>query len=111
MTETIDLYGFGSFFSPQVSVPRDVDILILHRRIDRSSINFAIQCKVAIKSLIRNVDVVMLSKSEEQELAFLRKCRGKLLGRVTDTDPNGQLEAICRLTLAPSNPLRDSHAV
>jgi hypothetical protein len=103
MKETVDLYGFGSFFSSPGSAFRDIDILILHQRADFSSINFAIQCKATIKNLIRNVDVVMLSKSEEQELAFLQKCSGKLLGSVTDSDPSGQLEAICRLTLAPSN--------
>lgn len=96
---TVDLYGFGSFFSDHGSVPRDVDILILHQQVDSSSINFAIHCKAMIKSLIPNVDVVILSKSEEQELAFLRKCSGKLLGKVTDTDPSGQLEAIFRLNL------------
>ena len=111
MTETVDLYGFGSFFSDQGSVPRDVDLLVLHRRIDRSSINFAIQCKALIKSLIRNADVVILSKSEEQELAFLWKCSGKLLGMVADTDPNGQLEAIFRSPFMHSNPLRNFRAV
>ena len=103
MMETVDLYGFGSFFFPRGPVSRDVDILILHQRTDHSSIDFAIQCKAAIKTFIRSVDVVMLSRSEEKELAFLRKCRGRLLGRVTDTDPSRQLEAICRSALAPSN--------
>jgi hypothetical protein len=110
MTEAVDLYGFGSFFSAHGSAPRDIDILILHR-IDRSSIDFAIQCKTAIRNPIRNADVVLLSESEEQELAFLRKCRGKLLGTVTDTSLSDQLEAICRAILVSSSPLRGSQVV
>lgn len=104
MRESVSLYGFGSFFVPQSSTPRDIDILIVHQRADPASIGFAIQCKAAIKRLVCNVHVVMLSESEEQELAFLQKCEGKLLGRVNERDPRGQLELICRLILEARSP-------
>lgn len=102
MTEIVDLYGFGSFFSDKNFSPRDVDLLIMHQRIDSSSINFALHCKAAIKSLIPSADTVVLSIFEEQELAFLQKCSGKFLGRLTDVDPSAQLEEIFRFTLASS---------
>ncbi|WP_438275892.1 hypothetical protein [Nitrobacter sp.] len=100
--EIADLYGFGSFFSDQNSSPRDVDLLIVHQRIDNSSINFAIHCKAAIKGLIPCADTVLLSTFEEQELAFLQKCSGKFLGRLTDADPSAQLKAIFRFAFASS---------
>jgi hypothetical protein len=98
--EVVDLYGFGSFFSDQNSSPRDIDLLIVHQSIDSSSINFAIDCKAAIKSLIPSADTVVLSTSEEQELAFVQKCSGKFLGRLTEADPSAQLKAIVRFTFA-----------
>lgn len=100
--EIADLYGFGSFFSDQNSSPRDIDLLIVHQRIDSSSINFAIQCKAAVNNLIPNADTVLLSRFEERELAFLQKCSGKFLGRLTDADPSTQLEAIFRFSFASS---------
>jgi hypothetical protein len=96
MMESARLYGFGSFFSDQVSAPRDVDILVLHERVDSSSIEFAISCKSVLKLLMFNAHIVMLSESEERELAFVQRCGAIFLGRVTNTDPGKQLVAICR---------------
>jgi hypothetical protein len=110
MTEVVDLYGFGSFFSTQGSTSHDLDILVLHERIDDPSINFAIQCKAAIRTLIQNADVVILSKQEEEELAFVRKCNGRLLGQVTDNDLSRQLEVICRTILGLTSEVYDSRA-
>lgn len=98
MTEVVDVYGFGSFFFRGAAAPRDVDLLIVHPRVDQLSIHFAIRCKWALRNSIGGADVVMLSKSEERELAFIKKCRGHFLMRLTDTDRSAQFEAISRLT-------------
>lgn len=100
MTEAVKLFGFGSFFSNEASVPRDVDILILHERVDPASIDFAIRCKSVLSGLIRGAHIVILSECEERELVFLQRSNGKMLGRVTNADLGMQLEnlasAICR---------------
>src|SRR5713101_4938233 len=92
MRESVTLYGFGSFFSSAASAPRDIDILIVHERVDPASIDFAIRCKTILKDFLpTTAHFTVLSESEEQELTFIQRCNAIMLEQVTDIEPDAQL--------------------
>jgi ABC-type polysaccharide/polyol phosphate transport system ATPase subunit len=100
MRESVALYGFGSSFSETLSQPRDVDILILHERIDSSSIDFAIHCKASLAQLVPNSHITILSESEERELNFVQRCKATFLARLTNIGSPAKLVKIAvRLNL------------
>ena len=86
MTETAKLYGFGSFFRETGSKAKDVDILVLHRTAEHSSIGFAIKCKAMLRARIAKADVVMLAEEEEQEIGFLDRSKAIFLCHLTSDD-------------------------
>jgi hypothetical protein len=87
MTQSIQLYGFGSFFSNDSPKHRDIDILIVHERIDPESVAFALRCKRVIVSSIPNAHLTILSNAEESELNFIQRSRACFLGTITDWKP------------------------
>ena len=97
MTQSVKLYGFGSFFSSLPSAARDVDILIVHERVDSASIDFAIRCKMIFGHFLPTAHFTILSESEDIELSFIQQCNARMLGRVTDIEPDAQLAKLARL--------------
>lgn len=75
------IYGFGSAFN-NVTIVRDIDLLILHTDIKQASCRFAILCKRYLIQHINHAHITMLSKREEQELKFIKTSQAKLLGSV-----------------------------
>jgi hypothetical protein len=84
MTQSIQLYGFGSFFYSSNPKHGDIDILIVHERIDPESIAFALRYKSVIVSRIPNAHLTILSKVEERELNFIQRSGARFLGTITD---------------------------
>lgn len=72
MTESLTVYGFGSFFDGN-SQPNDIDLLLLHRSTDFESCQFAIDCKGQLKLALPSADIVMLSLAEAKGLNFLER--------------------------------------
>lgn len=93
MTETIAVYGFGSFFTGDAD-PQDIDLLLLHRSSDDESCQFAIDCKAAIKSALPNADIVMLSQSEADDLQFLTRAKAVALGELYHDNLGTQARAL-----------------
>ena len=81
LIETLEVYGFGSFFD-RASQPQDIDLLLLHRSADADSCQFAIKCKAQIKIAIPNADVIMLSQKEADSLEFSTRANIILLGKI-----------------------------
>ncbi len=81
MTESVDVYGFGSFFKGK---PRfnDIDVLVLHQDVSARSCQFAIQCKHHLVATVPLIDVTLLSKREEGETDFIKTSGALLLGRI-----------------------------
>jgi hypothetical protein len=100
MTEVVTLYGFGSFFASAVSAPSDIDILIVHDRVDPASIDFAICCKRKLRHFLPSAHFTILSESEEHELSFIQRCSAIMLERITDAEPDLQLGSLA-LALEP----------
>jgi hypothetical protein len=94
MTQSIQLYGFGSFFSSGNSKYKDIDILIVHEAIDPESITFALRFKSIIMRCIPNAHLTVLSKGEEKELKFIRCSGARFLGSITDAEPDAELSKI-----------------
>jgi hypothetical protein len=45
MNESVEVYGFGSFFKKDRANAKDIDILLLHSSLRSSSLKFVKQCK------------------------------------------------------------------
>jgi len=82
LTESVTVYGFGSFFKGKAR-PRDIDLLLVHRSTGLASSMFAIDCKAQIKSELPAADVVMLSQAEAESLDFLERAKAIKLGHVS----------------------------
>lgn len=93
MNEMLSVYGFGSFFAGK-AVPRDIDLLLLHRSTDRSSCQFAIDCKARIERVLPSADIVMLSRSEAERHRFVSRSKAIELGKVTTAKLDEQLATI-----------------
>jgi hypothetical protein len=79
--ESIEVYGFGSFFDGQASY-RDIDLLLVHNDTSRESCEFAISCKEEIIRLHSGAHITMLSKGEEESISFIDEVRFVLLGEI-----------------------------
>ncbi len=77
MLET-NVYGFGSYFKGS-SLYQDIDILVVHSSIDRTSCLEAISLKKSIVKEIEKVVVSILSKSAELDFNFIEKSKAILL--------------------------------
>ncbi len=93
MTESIAVYGFGSFFNGKAR-PRDIDLLLLHRSTDLESSKFAIDCKAQIKSEIPAADIVMLSQAEAESLDFLGRAKAIKLQNVSAATMEADVRAL-----------------
>jgi hypothetical protein len=93
MTESVEVYGFGSFFKDQ---PRfnDIDVLILHQDVSVRSCQFAIRCKLRLVATVPSVDVTLLSKQEEGETDLIKTSGALLLGRIEARSFEQDVEAI-----------------
>jgi len=76
---SVSIYGFGSFFASGVSVPGDVDILIVHERVDPESIDLALRCKARLAASIPAAHLTILSEPEEREMDFIRRSKATFL--------------------------------
>lgn len=74
----LKIYGFGSYFAGN-KFYKDIDILIVHFSNSYISCLEAIALKKSILALISNVDVSMLSISEESSFNFIIKSQAILL--------------------------------
>jgi hypothetical protein len=81
MTESIQVYGFGSYFHGKRPA-RDVDLLLVHRDIGPESSGFAIRCKQLMSAAVSDTDVTMLSLNEEADLQFISKAQAMPLGHI-----------------------------
>lgn len=96
MSDSLNIYGFGSYFHRATSCPRDIDILIIHECIDLDSINFAIRCKRMVADVLPTAHCTMLSASEERELNFIEQSSAVLLGRIVGSDVAPQLAQLAK---------------
>ena len=93
MTESLTVYGFGSFFNGKAR-PRDIDILLLHRSTDFASSKFAIDCKARIKLALPSADIVMLSQAEAESLDFLERAKAIQLHKVSAESMDADVRAL-----------------
>lgn len=95
MTEIVTVYGFGSSFRT-FGRARDIDILLVHRSIDRPSCRFAIACKRDIQIHMPNVDVTMLSIAEAETSNFIAKSSARQIGLVTSDSREAQIQELLK---------------
>lgn len=95
---SVSIYGFGSFFRGDF-YSQDVDILVLHKSIDRKSIALAIRSKRCLERMIAGAHVTMLSESEERHFDFIHSSGAKQLGTVFSEEPEDSLKTIGNLYL------------
>lgn len=91
--EKVAVYGFGSFFNKEIEF-RDIDILILHQSTSYKSCQFSIWCKKYMLANVLNVDVTILSKSEERQFSFIEKSKARHLGDVYEKSAKSNLDTI-----------------
>lgn len=93
MTESLTVYGFGSFFKGKAR-PSDIDLLLVHRSTDFASSKFAIACKAQIKSALPSADIVMLSEAEAESLDFLGRAKAIKLENVRAESMDADVRAL-----------------
>lgn len=95
MTNTATLLGFGSYFVKEPKQANDVDLLLLHRNVERDSIEFAIACKKLIRAVLPTAHIIMLSDEEERELGFIRRSSAVHLLDINDAFAPEQIARFC----------------
>ncbi|KAA1233652.1 hypothetical protein FHL81_19920 [Agrobacterium tumefaciens] len=93
MTESVQIYGFGSRFNGE-TLAHDVDLLIVHCDVGSASCHFALYCKQLLSAAVSNADITMLSREEEADLRFITQSCAKLLGLVCSGTVNEDVERI-----------------
>lgn len=91
----IKIYGFGSFFSGS-EIFNDIDLLIVHKSNSYDSCLEAITLKREIQTHINNVDITMLSESEEFQFKFIEKASATYL---CSCETKGKIEIVNYLKL------------
>lgn len=81
--DKLSIYGFGSFFNKR-SDYKDIDILIIHQSTSYQSCQFAIWCKKRLHELISELDITILSESEEHQLSFIIKSKAVSIGKIDE---------------------------
>lgn len=81
MNESITIYGFGLYFNDNKK-HNDIDLLIIHERIEFDSCQFAIWCKRVLLSKIDFIHVSILSIAEEEQCSFISKSEAKFIGEI-----------------------------
>lgn len=84
-SENLDLFGFGSYFNGTEKY-RDIDLLVIHADEGKISCALASEYKIWLMSHVPQVHVTILSASEERELNFVERSRGRQLARIVGTD-------------------------
>lgn len=117
VTLNVRIYGFGSAFCENGRAI-DVDLLIVHQRVDPASCSFAIACKRRLAETIIRAHITMLSEREEMHCEFLKTAEALFLGTVRIDQIEYDLEAICAtlsvligsevLIQSPANPSTSS---
>ena len=100
VTESIRIFGLGSYFEKERHQLRDIDILLLHRSTSLASVEAAINVKFLLGKQIYDADIVMLSEHEEHDLAFIGLSNAVLLGTVQSDQLIEQARAISQQILA-----------
>lgn len=93
MIESLTVYGFGSFFRGS-DHPNDIDLLLLHRSTQLESCKFAIFCKNQLKSALPFVDIVMLSRTEAENLDFVERAKAEQLASLRSDMIEADLQAL-----------------
>ena len=93
MTESVQIYGFGSRFYGKAPA-NDVDLLIVHSDVGSASCHFAIYCKRLLSAAVPDADITMLSKNEEADLRFITQSCAMLLGHVCSGTVKEDVERI-----------------
>jgi hypothetical protein len=93
VTLSARIYGFGSAFSENARA-NDVDLLIVHERVDPASCKFAITCKRRLAAIIIRAHITMLSAREEKHCEFLKTAEALFLGTVRIDQIEHDLEAV-----------------
>lgn len=95
---SIELYGFGSYFSSKREIANDIDLLILSEDIGTDDIIFSIRCKSCLIQMLKSAHVIMLSKSEEMQLDFKNKSNAVFLDKIFSEQMDFQLSNfVCQL--------------
>jgi hypothetical protein len=93
MTESVQIYGFGSRFLGKTPV-HDVDLLIVHSDVGSTSCHFAIYCKQLLSAAVPDADITMLSRDEEADLRFIAQSCAVSLGHVCSGTVKEDVERI-----------------
>lgn len=96
LTESLTVYGFGSYFSATAE-PNDIDLLLVHEFLSRSSCDFAILCKSTILRSVTKAHVTILSVHEEKEHDFIARARAIRLQEIDETSTASDLSALMRI--------------
>lgn len=87
------IYGFGSYFL-STQPYRDIDLLIVHDSISKTSFLKAINLKKIILKEIDGADVTILSKSSEEGFDFINVSEAVLLGDMDEDESEVRIEEI-----------------
>lgn len=92
--EGVKVFGFGSFFAQFPILPRDIDLLVIHRSMDKQSCGFAIACKYLILQALPTADVVLLSEQEAEGNKFIARSGAVPLGYIWEEGIDEQIKAL-----------------
>ncbi|OGH00555.1 MAG: hypothetical protein A2426_12700 [Candidatus Lambdaproteobacteria bacterium RIFOXYC1_FULL_56_13] len=91
----IEVFGFGSFFSHPQSA-KDIDLLFLFESGNINLVDFAVWLKRALKERLPQVDIVMLSK-EEEEFDFINASYAQKIMDLDHSQAQVQLKVLTGL--------------
>lgn len=77
-----------------MSTETDIDLLIVHKEIDKISCQFAIKCKRMLLETVSIADITVLSESEERQFQFINTARAIRLGTIREDHLDDDLLAL-----------------
>jgi hypothetical protein len=100
LKQTVELYGFGSYFERRQAHYNDIDLLIIHADDSAESIELALLCKRGLMAVIPTPHITTLSSNEERELDFKVKCKAIPLGVVNQGNVRSRIKELDKLIRA-----------
>lgn len=93
MSEVVRVYGFGSYFTG-TDKPRDIDLLMIHKSVDKASCEFAITCKCMLIRHLPMADIVLLSEQEAEQNCFIARSSAVPIGHIESEEVAEQVSSL-----------------
>lgn len=96
MNDFFEVYEFGSFFNG-ADEARDIDLILIHSSLSKSSCEFAILCKTLMKRALPMAHITMMSAPEQEGVQFVERAKAKPLGTIYTNTVEIDVAGTCTL--------------